>query len=79
MHHFVHNMQLQPPKLKELAGRVVRLKMSRLPIREVLPRYADDFIGFGAFFALTSPSLLADFDPISLFIDAFHHIYFSIV
>ncbi|VDM80855.1 unnamed protein product [Strongylus vulgaris] len=31
-------MQLEPPKLKELAGRVVRLKMSRLPIKEVLPR-----------------------------------------
>ncbi|RCN30867.1 leucine Rich repeat-containing domain protein [Ancylostoma caninum] len=38
VHHFVHNMQLEPPKLKELAGRVVRLKMSRLPIKEVLPR-----------------------------------------
>ncbi|ETN68997.1 leucine Rich repeat-containing domain protein [Necator americanus] len=38
VHHFVHNMQLEPPKLKELAGRIVRLKMSRLPIKEVLPR-----------------------------------------
>ncbi|WKY16797.1 hypothetical protein Q1695_001425 [Nippostrongylus brasiliensis] len=38
VHHFVHNMQLEPPKLKELAGRIVRLKMSRLPVREVLPR-----------------------------------------
>ncbi|VDM52934.1 unnamed protein product, partial [Angiostrongylus costaricensis] len=38
VNHFVHNMQLAPPKLKELAGRLVRLKMSRLPINDVLPR-----------------------------------------
>lgn len=38
VNHFVHNMQLAPPKLKELAGRIVRLKMSRLPINDVLPR-----------------------------------------
>uniref|UniRef100_A0A7I4Z3S2 Leucine-rich repeat-containing protein 58 n=1 Tax=Haemonchus contortus TaxID=6289 RepID=A0A7I4Z3S2_HAECO len=38
VHHFVHNMQLEPPKLKELAGRLVRLKMSKLPLKEVLPR-----------------------------------------
>ncbi|CAJ0608896.1 unnamed protein product [Cylicocyclus nassatus] len=38
VHQFVHNMQLEPPKLKELAGRVVRLKMSRLPLKGILPR-----------------------------------------
>ncbi|VDP54658.1 unnamed protein product [Heligmosomoides polygyrus] len=38
VHHFVNNMQLEPPKLKELAGRIVRLKMSKLPLMEVLPR-----------------------------------------
>ncbi|KAK6039063.1 hypothetical protein COOONC_23432 [Cooperia oncophora] len=31
-------MQLEPPKLKELAGRIVRLKMSKIPVKEVLPR-----------------------------------------
>uniref|UniRef100_A0A1I7WX71 Leucine-rich repeat-containing protein 58 n=1 Tax=Heterorhabditis bacteriophora TaxID=37862 RepID=A0A1I7WX71_HETBA len=38
VHHFVHNMELEPPKLKELAGRIVRLKMSKLPIKDMLPR-----------------------------------------
>lgn len=38
VHNFVHNMSLDPPKLKELAGRIVRLKMHKLPIDKLLPR-----------------------------------------
>ncbi|CAD6190439.1 unnamed protein product [Caenorhabditis auriculariae] len=44
VHHFVHNMELEPPTLKELAGRVVRVRMSKLPLKDIMPREVLDYL-----------------------------------
>ncbi|CAB3401320.1 unnamed protein product [Caenorhabditis bovis] len=44
VNNFVHTMSFDPPSLKELAGRVVRLRMHKLPLTEVLPAELIDYL-----------------------------------
>ncbi|CAI5446765.1 unnamed protein product [Caenorhabditis angaria] len=44
VHNFVYNMTIDPPSLKELAGRMVRQKMHKIPLREYLPLELIDYL-----------------------------------
>ncbi|PAV84723.1 hypothetical protein WR25_10144 [Diploscapter pachys] len=35
---FVHTVEIQPPTLKEMAGRIVRMKMAKVDLRNKIPR-----------------------------------------
>ncbi|CAJ0564046.1 unnamed protein product, partial [Mesorhabditis spiculigera] len=41
---FVSNFQLEPPKLKELAGRALQRKLERWRLREILPRELIEYL-----------------------------------